>query len=191
MKLKIRKVVTIVDETRSESGIETDIPLRLVAAAAVVKNPYAGAHHEDLGDAIEAGAELGKLLGKTAVEALGQIPESYGKGGIVGINGQMDHANMFLTTRFADYFREAVGGGKAWIPSATKRGVPGTALDVPLAYKDALFVRSHYDAMEVRIPDAPHPDEVVVIAVVANRGRLNYRLGGLKKEEAKGLDGLT
>ncbi|MEE9420211.1 MAG: amino acid synthesis family protein [Desulfatiglandaceae bacterium] len=190
MELKIRKVLTIIDETRSESGIEADCPLRMVAAAAVVENPYAGVHHEDLSEAIEAGAELGKLLGKMAVEALGETPESYGKGGIVGTNGEMDHAHMFLTTAFADYLREAVGGGKSWITSAAKRGVPGTALDVPIAYKDALFVRSHYDAMEVRIPDAPHPNEVVVIAVVANRGRLNYRLGGLKKEEAKGLDGL-
>ena len=190
MELKIRKTVKIVDETRSESGIAAKRPLRMVAAVAVVENPYAGIHHEDLSEAIKAGAELGELLGNMAVEALDDSPESYGKGGIVGTCGEMDHAHMFLTTAFTDYLRKAVGGGKAWITSAAKRGAPGTSLDVPLCYKDALFVRSHYDAMEVRIPDAPLPNEVVVIAVVANRGRLNYRLGGLQKEDVKGLDGL-
>ena len=190
MNFPIRKIVTIIEETRSESGIVADRPLRKVAVAAVIENPYAGAHHEDLSEAIQWGAELGKLLGKKAVEALEDRPESYGKGGIVGLNGEVDHAHMFLTTTFADELRDAVDGGKAWITSSGKKGTPGTALDVPLAYKDALFVRSHYDAMEVRIPDAPLPNEVVVIAVVGNRGRLNYRLGGLRKEEAKGLDGL-
>lgn len=187
---EIRQIVTIIEETRSESGIITDYPLRKVAAAAVIENPYAGAYHEDLSEAVQWGAELGKSLGEKAVRALEDRPESYGKGGIVGLNGEMDYAYMFLTTTFGDELRKAVGTGKAWITSSAKRGAPGTALDVPLAYKDALFVRSHYDTMEVRIPDAPLPNEIVVIAVVANRGRLNYRLGGLRKEEVKGLDGL-
>lgn len=190
MEFLIRKIVTVVEETRSESGIPADRPLRKVAVAAVIQNPYASAFHQDLSAAVEWGAELGKLLGEKAVKALEDSPESYGKGGIVGVNGELDHANMFLTTTFGDAFREAVGGGKAWITSSSKKGGPGTALDVPLAYKDALFVRSHYDAMEVRITDAPLPDEVVAIAVVANRGRLNYRLGGLRKEDVKRNDGL-
>jgi len=190
MKLEIRKVFTIVEEVRSESGIVAERPLRRVAAIAVVKNPYAGTHVEDLGEAVSASEELGNYLGEKAVKALEDTPESYGKGGIVGTNGEIDHAHMFLTTKFADGLRKAVGGGKAWITSAGKMGGPGTAIDVPLAFKDALFVRSHYDAMEIRIPDAPLPDEVVVIAVVANRGRLNFRLGGLSKEAAKGEDGL-
>jgi hypothetical protein len=125
-----------------------------------------------------------------AVAALGGPAESYGKGGIVGTDGELDHANMFLTTALGDALRNAVGGGKAWIASTSKKGGPGTALDVPLAHKDALYVRSHYDALEVRIPDAPLADEVVAIVVVANRGRLNYRLGGLRKEDVKGKDGL-
>lgn len=191
MEFHIRKIVTIVEETRSESEIVADRPLRKVAVAAVIQNPYAGRHHRDLDEAIEWGAELGTMLGEKAVQALEDKPESYGKGGIVGTDGELDHANMFLTTAFGDALRKAVGGGKAWITSSNKKGAPGTALDVPLAYKDALFVRSHYDAMEVRIPDAPLPDEVVAIAVVANRGRLNYRLGGLRKEDVKGEDGLT
>ncbi len=187
---QIRKLVTVVEEVRMEAGIPADRPLRKVAAMAVVKNPYAGRYEEDLSAMVEFSRTLGDLLGRRAVEALGDQPESYGKGAIAGIAGEQEHANAFLTTIFGDKLREAVGGGKAWITSATKVGVPGTTLDVPLAYKDALYVRSHYDAMEVRIHDAPLPDEVVVVAVVANRGRLNHRLGGLRKEEVKGEDGL-
>lgn len=190
MKLEIRKLTTITEEIRSDKGIVADRPLRRVAAIAVVKNPYAGVYNEDLSEAINMSSELGIILGQTAVSSLMDPPESYGKAAIAGINGEIDHAHMFLTTVFANEFRKAVGGAKAWISSAGKIGMPGTPIDVPLAYKDALFVRSHYDAMEVRIPDAPLPDEVVVIAVVANRGRLNYRLGGLRKEDAKGQDGL-
>jgi len=190
MEFQIRKVVTVIEETRSESGRVPDRPLRKVAVAAVIKNPYAGTHLQDLTEAIKWGAELGAMLGDKAVKALEDGAESYGKGGIVGTDGELDHANMFLTTAFGDALRKAVGGGKAWITSSSKKGGPGTSLDIPLAYKDALYVRSHYDAMEVRVPDAPLPDEVVAVAVVANRGRLNYRLGGLRKEDVKGEDGL-
>jgi hypothetical protein len=190
VEFRIRKLVTVVEEARSEAGIVVDRPLRKVAVMAVVENPYAGRYAEDLSAVVEWSRELGALLGKTAVEALADAPESYGKAAIAGLNGEQEHANAFLTTTFGDALRNAVGGGSAWICSNTKKGPPGTSLDVPLAYKDALYVRSHYDTMEVRIPDAPLPDEVVVIAVVANRGRLNARLGGLKKEESKGVDGL-
>jgi len=190
VKLEIRKVVTIVEDILSESGIVAERPLRRVATCAVVKNPYAGTHNEDLSEAIKAGAELGKILGEKAVRMLKDKVESYGKAGIVGTNGEMDHAHMFLTTEMADELRKAVGGGRAWITSSGKMGVAGTPIDVPLAFKDALMVRSHYDAMEVKIPDAPFPDEVVVIVVVTNRGRLNFRLGGLRKEDAKCEDGL-
>ena len=186
----IRKLVTVVEEVRSEAGIVAYRPLRKVAVMAVVANPYAGRYAEDLSVAVEWSRELGALLGKMAVESLADVPESYGKAAIAGLHGEPEHANAFLTTSFGDALRNAVGGGSAWICPNTKRGEPGTSLDVPLAYKDALYVRSHYDTMEVRIPDTPLPDEVVLIAVVANRGRLNARLGGLKKEEAKGVDGL-
>ena len=190
MEIHIRKIFTLIEETYCESGVIAESPLRKAAAVAVIKNPYAGKYSKDLSAAMEAGANLGKLLGTRAVQALVDLPESYGKGGIVGINGEIDHAHMFLTTTFADELRKAVGGGKAWITSVGKMGLAGTTIDVPIAYKDALYVRSHYDAMEIRIPDAPSPNEIVVIAVVANRGRLNYRLGGLRKEDAKGLDGI-
>jgi len=190
MQFNIRKIVTIIEEERSQSSIVADRPLRKVAVAAVIENPYAGEHHKDLSAAMEWGKQLGQILGKKAVQALEDSPESYGKGGIVGTNGEIDHAHMFLTTSMADALREAVGGGKAWITSTAKKGVPGTCLDVPLAHKDALLVRSHYDTMEIRIPDAPLTNEVVAVVVVANRGRLNFRLGGFRKEDVKGLDGL-
>jgi hypothetical protein len=190
MQFVIRKTVTLIEEINHESGRTSGKPLRKVAVAAVVQNPYSGRYHEDFRDAVQWSGELGQLLGKNALAALDDQPESYGKGGIVGIEGELDHANMFLTTIFGDALRKVVGGGKAWIASSSKKGGPGTALDVPLAHKDALYVRSHYDAMEVRIPDAPLPDEVVAIVALANRGRLNYRLGGLRTEDIRGDDGL-
>ena len=189
--IQIRKLVTLVEEVRAEAGIPATRPLRRVATAAVVSNPYAGQYHEDLSALVEFSRELGRLLGTRAVEALGDAPESYGKAAIAGQDGEQEHANAFLTTVFGDELRRAVGGGKAWITSATKVGAMGTSLDVPLAYKDALYVRSHYDAIEVRIPDAPRPNEVVVVVAVTNGGRLNARLGGLAKDDAKGEDGLT
>jgi hypothetical protein len=189
--IQIRKLVTLVEEVRAEAGIPAARPLRRVATAAVVSNPYAGQYQEDLSALVEFSRELGRLLGTRAVEALGDAPESYGKAAIAGQDGEQEHANAFLTTVFGDELRRAVGGGKAWITSATKVGPMGTSLDVPLAYKDALYVRSHYDAMEVRIPDAPRPNEVVVVVAVTNGGRLNARLGGLAKDDAKGEDGLT
>ena len=141
---------------------------------------------------IEASRELGRLLADLAVQALAPYrAQSYGKAGIVGLAGEQEHANALLTTAFADPLREALGGGKAWISSYTKVGGPGTSIDVPLACKDALYVRSHYDGMTLTLPDAPLPDEVAVIFCVANRGRLNARVGGLRFEEVKGQDGLV
>src|SRR5262249_61755696 len=116
--------------------------------------------------------------------------ERYGKAGSVGLAGQQDHANALLTTPFAVPLREAIGGGKAWISSMTKCGGPGTSIDVPLASKDALYVRSHYDGITVTLHDAPLPNEIAVIICLTNRGRLNARVGGLKIEEIEGEDGL-
>jgi hypothetical protein len=110
--------------------------------------------------------------------------ESYGKGGIVGINGDKEHANAALTSVFGNAFREAIGGGLAWISSIKKIGVAGTSIDIPLAFKDQVWVRSHYDAITVAIPDAPLPDEMVIFAAVANRGRIGARVGGMTKEQA-------
>jgi hypothetical protein len=191
--VEIRKLVTIVEETRTEAGRAVAPPTRRAAALAVIANPFAGRYAEDLGALVEAGEELGALLGKRAVEALGIHPEqaqSYGKGAIVGAGGELEHAAAILHPKLGAPFRDAVGGGKAIIPSAKKMGVPGTELDVPLHYKDAAFVRTHFDAMPVRVQDAPRDDEIVVALVVTDSGRPLPRVGGLTVAEAKKEDGL-
>jgi hypothetical protein len=166
--------------------------LRKSAAVAVVENPYAGLYVEDLQPMIDASRALGAELAKLAVEALGTYrAQSYGKGAIVGMAGEQEHGNALLTAAFATPFREAVGGAKAWISSFTKRGGPGTSIDIPLASKDALYVRSHYDGITITLHDAPLPDEVAVILVAANRGRPNARVGGLCHQDIKGEDGLV
>ena len=162
-----------------------------VAVAAVVENPYAGQQVEDLRPMIAASEEIGREMGKVLLETLGSYEvQSYGKVGIAGLAGEQEHANALLTTTFANPLREAVGGGKAWISSFTKRAAPGVPIDVPLAWKDALYVRSHYDGMTLVLPDAPWPDEIAVVFCVANRGRIGARVGGLKFEDMKGEDGL-
>jgi hypothetical protein len=186
----IRKLLTAVEEERSSEGRRTEWPLRKAVVAAVVSNPYAGAYVEDLSEAVAWSAGLGRTLGAAAVQALGEPVASYGKGGIAGTAGAQEHAVMFVTTAFGDALREAVGGGAAWISSASLVGAPGTPLTIPLAHKDALYVRDHYDAVTLHPGDAPLPDEVVVAVGVANRGRLNARLGGLHADQITGRDGL-
>jgi len=184
--LEIRKLQVVVEETRHAAGRPGRTPLRKVVAMAVVANPLAGQGFvDDLSPLVEPSAALGRDLGEQALAALGTAPESYGKAAICGVGGEQEHANACLTSAFGNAFRDAIGGGKAWITSATKVGGPGTPIDVPLAFKDELWVRSHYDAIEVRVPDAPLPDEIVVIAAVANRGRLHARLGGMTADEAR------
>lgn len=187
---EVRRVVTVSDEVRLLAGIPADAPLRRCAVAAVVSNPCAGRYVADLGGLVAWSVGLGVELGELAVRTLAVPAQSYGKGGIAGVAGEQEHANALLTTAFADGLRRAVGGARAWISSVTKVGGPGTAIDVPLAHKDALFVRSHYDAIEVRIPDAPLPDEIVVVVALASGGRLNARVGGLAAGDALGEDGL-
>jgi hypothetical protein len=191
--MEVLKYVTIVEETLKEGGKKVDPPTRKAAAIAVIKNPFAGKYVENLDPLIDIGEELGGILGRRAVEALRTTPEnteSYGKAAIVGTDGEFEHAAAILHPKLGTPLREAVGGGKAIIPSAKKIGSPGTEIDVPLHYKDAAFVRSHFDAMSVRVPDAPRPDEIVVVIVVTDSGRPHPRIGGLKKEEAKKEDGL-
>ena len=186
----IRKFIVQAEVEHSREGLAADPPLCKAVAAAVIRNPYAGAYHEDLSEAVEFSAGLGPLLGDMALQALGAPVASYGKGGIAGLDGSQEHAVMFLSTAFADPFREFVGGGAAWMSSATVTASAGTPLTIPLAHKDALYVRDHYDAVTLYPGDAPRPDEVVVAVAVANRGRLNARLGGLAPEDAVGEDGL-
>jgi hypothetical protein len=189
--MKIRKLYTFIEDTLAEAGKSGDPLLRKVAAVAIVENSHAGRFVQDLKPMIDASEELGHELSKIAVQALRPYrAQSYGKGGIVGLDGEQEHINALLTTTFANPLREAVGGGKAWISSMTKRGGPGTSIDIPLAHKDALYVRGHYDGMTITLHDAPLPDEIAVIICVANRGRLNARVGGLNVDEIKGEDGL-
>lgn len=191
--MEVRKYVTIIEETLIEGGKEVSPPTRKAAAIAVIKNPFAGKYVEKLDELIDIGEALGGILGKKAVEALKIAPEkaeSYGKAAIVGISGELEHAAAILHPKLGTPLREAVGGGKAIIPSAKKMGGAGTEIDVPLHYKDAAFVRTHFDAMTVRVPDAPRPDEIVVVIAVTDSGRPHARIGGLKKEEAKKEDGL-
>jgi hypothetical protein len=191
--MEVRKYVTIVEETLADGGKKVDPPGRKAAAMAVIKNPFAGKYVENLDPLVEVGEELGGILAKKAVEALRILPEhseSYGKAAIVGTEGELEHAAAILHPKLGTPLRKAVGGGKAIIPSTKKMGGPGTEIDVPLHYKDAAFVRSHFDAMTVKVSDAPRPDEIVVAIVVTDSGRPHPRIGGLKKEEAKKEDGL-
>jgi len=191
MRLKIRRRYTFVEERMPDAGKAAGTPLRKVAAVAVVENPYAGRYVKNLGPLIAASAALGRELAAMAAAALAPCTaQSLGKAALVGISGEQEHANALLTSSFAEPLREAFGG-KAWISSMTKVAMAGTPIDVPMNSKDALYVRSHYDGMTLMLPDAPMPDEIAVILCVANRGRLNARVGGLRHEQLKGDNGLV
>lgn len=192
-KADIRKLVTIVDETCVQMGRTIEPPTRRAAALAVIANPCAGRYEEDLEALMAIGAELGALLGERAIAALGIAPEaaeSYGKAAVVGERGELEHAAAILHPRLGKPLRDQVGGGAALVPSAKKMGGPGTAIDVPLGHKDAAYVRSHFDAVEVRIADAPRAEEIVVVVAVTDSGRPLPRVGGLTIDEIKGEDGL-
>ena len=191
--MHIRKIVTAVEEVFSEAGQNTEISLRKVAVIAVVKNPFAGAaYEEDLSSLTEASEALGKRITNMAADAMKPYAvESYGKASIVGTAGEQQHGSAMVTTIYGNVMRYAAGGGVAWISSTSKRMAPGGIIDVPLAHKDALYVRSHYDTMTVMIPDAPLADEIAVICCYANRGQLNARVGGLVAQDINGEDGLV
>lgn len=184
--LEIRKVVTFTEEVRSEGGRGDGEPLRRAATAVVVRNPLAGQPFtEDLSELVEQSAALGTLIGERCLEAIGGTPESHGKAVMIGLAGEQEHGNALKTSVFGNAFRDAFGGGKAWLPSTTKRCAPGASIDVPLCFKDEIWVRSHYDTITMAIADAPGPDEIVLIGAVASRGRLNARVGGMTLDEAK------
>src|SRR5258705_4340579 len=189
MRTKIRKIVTFVEETRNEMGKPVNPPTRRAAAAAVVENPFAGNYVEDLTELMEIGEELGALLTERAVTALG-IPgasvESYGKAAAVGENGELEHAAAILHPKLGTPVRKALGKGAALIPSSKKRGGLGTILNIPLGHKDAAFVRSHFDGMEVQINDAPRANEIMVAVAVTDSGRPLPRVGGLTGAGIKG-----
>jgi hypothetical protein len=190
---KVRKLIVQVDEIRIEMGRPIDPPTRRAVALAVIANPYAGRYSETLDELVDIGEELGALLGERCVAALGITPaqaQSYGKAAIVGEGGELEHAAAILHPKLGAPLRKAVEKGAALVPSAKKLGGIGTAIDVPLGHKDAAYVRSHFDAIEVRVPDAPRAGEIVVAIAVTASGRPLPRIGGLQAHEAKGEDGL-
>lgn len=191
--MKIRKIAVFLEETHTEMGREIAPPSRKAAAVAVIENPFAGDYQEDLTELIEIGAELGRLLGKRCVEALGIAPaeaESYGKSAMVGENGELEHAAAILHPKLGAPLRAEVEKGAALVPSSKKMGSPGQVLDVPLGHKDAAYVRSHFDGMEVQLNDAPRAHEILVAVAVTDSGRPLPRVGGLTAESAEGKDGL-
>src|ERR1700749_3522392 len=193
MKASIRKIAVFVEETRSEMGRAVDPPTRRAAAVAVIENPFAGRYVEDLSELIDIGEELGDFLAKRAVAALGiegPRAESYGKAAAVGENGELEHAAAILHPKLGAPVRKVLSKGAALIPSSKKRSGPGTTLDIPLGHKDAAFVRSHFDGMEVQINDAPRANEIMVAVAVTDSGRPLPRVGGLTVKEIKGEDGL-
>ena len=190
--MKIKRVLSFLDETRVAQDRDTVPPLRKAAVVAIVDNPFAGRFVQDLSPLTRASEALGREICAIAMRMLAPDQAvSYGKAAVVGINGEQEHGNAMLTTVFGNVMREAAGGGKAWISSMTKRAAPGATIDIPLAHKDALYVRSHYDGMTLMLPDAPQPNEIAIIVVYATGGRPNHRVGGLSAAEIKGQDGLV
>ena len=193
MKANIRKIATFVEETCTEMDRPVNPPTRRAAAVAVVENPCAGKFVEDLSELMLIGEELGEVLTQKAIAALGisgTKVESYGKAAAVGENGELEHAAAILHPKLGAPVRKLLGKGAALIPSSKKRGSLGVPLDIPLGHKDAAFVRSHFDGMEVRINDAPRANEIMVAIAITDSGRPLARVGGLTKNEIKGEDGL-
>ena len=193
MKANIRKFAVNIEEIHKEIGQSIYPPTRKAVAVAVIENPYAGVYEEDLGKLMDIGAELGALLGRKCVEALDISPEraeGYGKSAMVGENGELEHAAAILHPKLGAPLRKEVERGAALVPSSKKMGSPGQVLDVPLGHKDAAYVRSHFDGIEVRLNDAPRANEILVAVAVTDSGRPLPRIGGLTKEEVIGQDGL-
>lgn len=189
MALQVRTWVSVLEETHHDGGPVLDRPLRKAAVAAVVANPYAGRWSDTLDELLEPSGALARELVARCAALLGEPAESCGKAAIVGTDGEQEHGVACLTTPFGDALREGIGGS-TWVTSTSKVAAAGEPIDVPLAYKDALFVREFYDTVTVRVPGGPRPGEIAVIAALANRGRPHSRVGGLTKAEATAGDGL-
>ena len=193
MSAQIRKIAVTVEETHIEMGRAIAPATRKAVAVAVIANPFAGSYQEDLTVLMDIGAELGELLGEKCVKALGITPqaaESYGKSAMVGENGELEHAAAILHPKLGAPLRKAVEKGAALVASSKKMGSPGQVLDVPLGHKDAAYVRSHFDGIEVQLNDAPRANEIMVAVAVTDSGRPLPRVGGLTHADASGKDGL-
>ena len=189
MAVVVRKWVTFTEEILSEGGRDLDRPLRRVAVAAVLKNPYAGRPSDDISELIDAGETLGDELMRRCQEALGDPVEAYGKGGIVGEQGELEHVAAVLHPKFGAPVRSR-SGGVSILPSVKKRGAMGAHLDIPVHHIKAMLVRSHFDAVTISVPDAPGADELLLALAVTSAGRPHARIGGLAAADAVGEDGL-
>jgi hypothetical protein len=190
--VKVRKFLVSVEEIHHEGGPVADVPPRRGAVLAVIENPYAGAYHADILPFMEDLKPLGLDMARRLLVALGGDPgsiEGYGKGAIVGEAGELEHAALWHAPGGYS-MREVLGGAKAIVPSTKKVGGPGTRLDVPVTHVNASYVRSHFDAIEVGIADAPKANEMIVALVMTTGARVHARAGGLAASEIKGEDGL-
>lgn len=183
--MNVRKIVTVVEETRTEGGREVWPPARIAVVAAVIENPWAGQGFvEDLAPGIEANAsDLGALLAPQVLEALGAPAEAYGKAAIVGLDGEIEHGSALIhTLKFGDHFRKAANA-TTLLPAVEKRGAAAVVFDIPLKHVTDATIRSHHQTVEVRIADAPHPDEIVIALAAAAQGRPQQRLAALSTEQ--------
>lgn len=186
--MKIRKIITIVEEVYIEGGKKVDPPKKMAASIAVISNPLAGKGFvQDIKEIPHTYSEkLAAMLSSNAVKAIGVKPEQiecYGKGVLVGLDGEIEHGSAIVhTMKWGLPFRKEVGGGETLMPAAEKRGAAGATLDIPLKHKMNEKIRSHHQTFEVRVPDAPRPDEIVVVAAVSDSGRPHPRIGELGKD---------
>jgi amino acid synthesis protein len=190
--VRVRKKLTVVEEIFHEGGPPVSMPLRRAALLAVIHNPFAGKYVEDIAGFMDDLKPLGLEMAKALIATLGGNPrsvEGYGKGAIVGTAGELEHGALWhVPGGYA--MRELLGGAKAIVASTKKVGPPGTRIDIPITHINASYVRSHFDAMEVGITDAPRADEILLALVMTTGPRVHARLGGLKASEIKGEDGL-
>ena len=182
--IKIRRSYSQVEDKNELAGRWTPSPVRKVAVITVLENPYVGRYVENLGPLIEASVDLGSLMAQMALDAMGtHKAQGYGKGGLVGLHGEAEHASALLTTAYANPIRAAIGGGKAWISSMVKQAAPGASIDIPMNHIDDVYVRSHYDGITLALQDTPMPDEIAIIFCLTSGARLNARVGGLTHDE--------
>jgi hypothetical protein len=190
--IEVRKFLTVIEEIWHEGGPVAATPLKVGAIAAVLKNPYAGKYVPDILPMMDALKPFGLEMSKRLIAALGGEPkriEGFGKGAIVGEAGELEHGALWhVPGGYA--MRELLGNAKAIVPSTKKVGGPGARLDIPVTHINASYVRGHFNAMEVGVPDAPRASEMVLFLVMTTGARVHDRVGGLKASEIKGEDGL-
>ncbi|MET4781020.1 amino acid synthesis family protein [Glaciihabitans sp. UYNi722] len=189
LNLFVRKWVVQVEEVLADGERVTERPIKRVVVAAIVKNPYAGRWSDDLEELIEAGEVLGRVFTTRAQELLDGNLQAYGKGGIVGERGEIEHIAALLHPKFGQPTRD-IAKGVSILPSVKKHGAQGASLDIPIHHKDAMMIRSHFDAIEFRVGDSPRSDEILVALAASNGPRPHHRVGGLSAEDAAGVDGL-